>query len=132
MLASISKDFCRPCVRNTSLTCNTSRSILCVQARIAHNKRRDQLKSYMQTLGGADGSVDTSDLQLAAKLAKMDLPEEFLLKTPYANQYTAEWDPSSSSPRAIKWRPFIDAIEYPSSRIRPPSCLSGFKILKSL
>ena len=67
----------------------------------------------MQTMGSSKGELMTADLKLSAKLAKIELPEDFLLGTPYAKKYTAEWDSSNNSPRAIKWRPFIDAIEYP-------------------
>ena len=54
------------------------------QQRHAHNRQRRRLK---QLLGAAseDGStVATKDLLLAAKLAKMDLPEEMVADTPYA------------------------------------------------
>lgn len=67
----------------------------------------------MQTMGSSDGQVATSDLLLSARLAKIDLPEEFLLKTPYAKQYAANWDGATPQPDAIKWRPFYDAIAYP-------------------
>ena len=67
----------------------------------------------MQTIAGTDGHVDTRDLLLSAKLAKIDLPEEFLLKSPYAKKYAAGSFDASDSPRAVKWRPFYEAIEYP-------------------
>jgi len=41
------------------------------------------------------------------------LPEEFLLKTPYANKYASGWDADANSPRGVKWRPFYEAIAYP-------------------
>ena len=66
----------------------------------------------MQTVS-ADGAVNTAELQLAAKLAKIDLPEDFVFKGPYAQQYASEWDASANSPRGVKWRPFYEAIEYP-------------------
>ena len=87
---------------------------LCVfsQARIIHNKQRNKLKEIMQTVS-QNGEVNTAELQLAAKLAKIDLPEEFLLHTPYARKYASGWDTEMNSPRGVKWRPFYEAIDYP-------------------
>jgi Ca2+-binding EF-hand superfamily protein len=83
------------------------------QARIEHNKQRDRLRAIMQTVGSQKGEVNTADLLLSAKLAKIELPQEFLLNSPYAKKYAGEWDKGAKSPRSVKWRPFYDAIEYP-------------------
>lgn len=66
----------------------------------------------MQTVS-TNGVVNTNELQLAAKLAKIDLPEDFLLKTPYANKYASGWE-ADNSPRGVKWRPFYEAVAYPN------------------
>lgn len=89
------------------------------QNRIQHYRQRSQLKSIMQTVSASNGEMNTSDLLLSAKLAKIQLPQEFLLKTPYANKYAAGWDEAASSPRSIKWRPFFDAIDY--DKVQPAS-----------
>jgi Ca2+-binding EF-hand superfamily protein len=81
------------------------------QARIEHNKQRNRLKEIMQTVS-YNGEVNTGQLQLAAKLAKIDLPEDFLLKSPYAHKYASGWE-ADNSPRGVKWRPFYEAIEFP-------------------
>ena len=81
------------------------------QARMAHNMKRDRLKDIMGALAGPTGELQTADLLLAQKLAKIDLPEEFLLKTPYAQQYS-EAGSDGASPRAIKVQPFYNAIDY--------------------
>ena len=81
------------------------------QARMAHNMKRDRLKDIMGALAGPTGELQTADLLLAQKLAKIDLPEEFLLKTPYAQQYSGAGS-DGASPRAIKVQPFYNAIDY--------------------
>ena len=47
-------------------------------ARAVHNSQRNKLKAIMQTVQGSNGELNTRDLVQAAKLAKIDLPEEFL------------------------------------------------------
>ena len=66
-----------------------------------HNSHRNKLKSIMQTVSTRQGEVSTSDLLLSARLAKMNLPEEFLLKPPYCMKYASGTFDSNNAPRAV-------------------------------
>ena len=54
------------------------------QQRHAHNRQRRRLKQLLSAASEDGSTVATKDLLLAAKLAKMDLPEEMVADTPYA------------------------------------------------
>jgi hypothetical protein len=54
------------------------------QQRHAHNRQRRRLKQLLNAASEDGSTVATKDLLLAAKLAKMDLPEEMVADTPYA------------------------------------------------
>ena len=86
---------------------------------MSYNRQCDRMKDIMHTLGSPRGEVDSATLQLSARLAGMELPQEFLFNSPYAKKYTSEWDESVNSPRSVKWRPFMSAVEY--SKIQPGS-----------
>jgi len=103
----------------TALGSPRAHTSLEAQSRIVHNRQRDQLKAIMQTVSGSNGEISNADLLLSAKLAKIDLPEEFLLRSPYAHKYASGWDSTSNSPRAIKWQPFYEAIDY--TKVQPAS-----------
>jgi hypothetical protein len=81
------------------------------QQRLSHNRQRRRLK---QLLGAAseDGStVATKDLLLAAKLAKMELPEEMIADTPYATGIDRVGVPTK-----IAWKPFYSNLPPPALR----------------
>lgn len=54
------------------------------QARLAHNRQRRRMKQLMNAASDDGTSIATKDLLLAAKLAKMNLPDEMVADTPYA------------------------------------------------
>ena len=54
------------------------------QLRIAHNKQRRRMKQLLSAASDDGSNVATKDLLLAAKLAKMDLPDAMIADTPYA------------------------------------------------
>ena len=54
------------------------------QQRHAHNRQRRRLKQLLNAASEDGSTVATKDLLLAAKLAKLDLPEEMVADTPYA------------------------------------------------
>ena len=60
------------------------------QLRIAHNKQRRRMKQLLSAASEDGTTVATKDLLLAAKLAKMELPEAMVADTPYA---TGQSDP---------------------------------------
>ena len=52
--------------------------------RVQHNTQRRRLKQLLSAASEDGSTVATKDLLLAAKLAKMDLPEAMIADTPYA------------------------------------------------
>ena len=70
------------------------------QQRHAHNRQRRRLKQLLNAASEDGSTVATKDLLLAAKLAKMDLPEEMVADTPYAMgmDRVGEWLPCAVSP----------------------------------
>ena len=54
------------------------------RARIAENKKNRRLKQLLSAASEDGSTVATKDLLLAAKLAKMDLPEAMIADTPFA------------------------------------------------
>ena len=52
--------------------------------RMGHNRQRRRLKQLLSAASNDGSTVATKDLLLAAKLAKMDLPEAMIADTPYA------------------------------------------------
>ena len=79
-----------PCRNSTSIP-NVNALNLC-DCHSPHLRRASSTTSSVTAHGdhatvSTNGVVNTNELQLAAKLAKIDLPEDFLLKTPYTNKY---------------------------------------------
>ena len=50
------------------------------ELRQLHNRQRAQLKAFLQLSAGNSKTIGTVELQLAAKLAKMSLPDDVLAK----------------------------------------------------
>ena len=73
----------------------------------------------MYAVSDKKSHLDTEQLVLSAKLAGMNLPQDFLLNSPYAQQYAKDWDAQGNSPRAVQWRQFHSAVAYP--KIQPQS-----------
>jgi len=86
---------------------------MCAEAklRIEHNKQRRRLKQLMAAASDDGSTVATKDLLLAAKLAKMELPEEFIADTPFATKQDRVGLPTS-----IAYKPFYANIPAPALR----------------
>jgi len=85
------------------------------QLRQMHNRQRAQLKAFLQLSAGSSKTVGAEDLKLAAKLAKMSLPEDVLLKSPHASKFVAN-KAEDGTPRDIQWQEFVRALEEPGPR----------------
>lgn len=59
----------------------------------------------------ASQSVDTKDLMLAAKLAKVNVPEQVVAETRHAVSMG-----KNGTPDKILWKPFINELPPPSLR----------------
>ena len=68
------------------------------RARIAENKKNRRLKQLLSAASEDGSTVATKDLLLAAKLAKMDLPEAMIADTPFATGVDAVGKHSSFAP----------------------------------
>ena len=80
------------------------------QLRQLHNKQRAQLKAFLQLSAGNSKTVGTDDLKLAAKLAKMSLPDEYLQSSQHASKFVASKG-EDGAPRDIQWQEFVRALE---------------------
>ena len=83
--------------------------------RIAHNKQRTKLKHMLSTAANGGPVVDTRDLLLACKLAKLDMGGDY-------NQYDADRFVHSNyisardcygAPQSVNWKGFHQSIQYP-------------------
>jgi len=81
------------------------------QQRHAHNRQRRRLKQLLNAASEDGSTVATKDLLLAAKLAKMDLPEEMVADTPYAMGMD-----KVGVPTKIAWKPFYSNLPPPALR----------------
>merc|ERR1719217_332211 len=77
-----------------------------------HNTQRRRLKQLLSAASEDGSTVATKDLLLAAKLAKMDLPEAMIADTPYATGLDGVGVPTK-----IAWKPFYSNL--------PPPALKG-------
>jgi len=77
-----------------------------------HNLQRRRLKQLLSAASEDGSTVATKDLLLAAKLAKMDLPESMIADTPYATGLDGVGVPTK-----ISWKPFYSNL--------PPPALKG-------
>lgn len=86
---------------------------MCAEAaqRIAHNKQRRRLKQLLSAASEDGTTIATKDLLLAAKLAKMELPEEMVADTPYATGVD-----TIGVPTKIAWKPFYSSLPPPALR----------------
>jgi len=80
--------------------------------RVQHNTQRRRLKQLLNAASEDGSTVATKDLLLAAKLAKMDLPEAMIADTPYATGVDGVGVPTK-----IAWKPFYSNL--------PPPALKG-------
>ena len=82
------------------------------QLRNEYNRHRRQFKGMLSTASNGTSNVLMKDLCQAAKIAKMDLPDD-LLKD---RRFTAQLSPRAVQMNRIRWRPFVDAVDYPPLR----------------
>lgn len=79
--------------------------------RIQANKQHRRLKQLLSAASEDGSTVATKDLLLAAKLAKMDLPEELIADTPYATGVDVVGVPTK-----VMWKPFYSNLPPPALR----------------
>lgn len=82
--------------------------------RLAHNRQRQKLKQLLATSANGGPVVNTRDLLLACKLAKLDMGSDREEDTDrfVKPQHVAARD-YMGSPRAIAWKGFHKSIAYP-------------------
>ena len=61
------------------------------RARIAHNNQRAKLRTFLRANSEDGTTVSHSDLILAAKLAKMPLPDELFREPPFSSRRAPYW-----------------------------------------
>jgi len=81
------------------------------QKRQHENKERRRLKQLLNAASEDGATVATKDLLLAAKLAKMDLPEAMIADTPFATGYDG-----IGVPTKILYKPFYSSLPAPMLR----------------
>jgi len=79
--------------------------------RIQSNKQHRRLKQLLSAASEDGSTVATKDLLLAAKLAKMDLPEAMVADTPFATGVDGVGVPTK-----IAWRQFYQNLPPPALR----------------
>jgi Ca2+-binding EF-hand superfamily protein len=92
--------------------------------RLAHNKQRQRLKQLLATSANGGTVVQTKDLLLACRIAKLDVgtnnaaDADMFVKP----DYIASRD-CYGTPRAVAWKGFHKSIAYPE--LHPPGCFPG-------
>jgi len=81
------------------------------KGRIKSNQQHRRLKQLLSAASEDGSTVATKDLLLAAKLAKMNVPEAMVADTPYATGVDGVGVPTK-----ISWRPFYSNLPQPSLR----------------
>ena len=79
--------------------------------RIEHNKQRQKLKYLLSTASQGGPTVQTEDLLLACKLAKMNVDDKSIQGSGVGFSNGQNW--SGHSPRAVTWKNFHQSLEYP-------------------
>ena len=77
--------------------------------RLEHNRHRQRLKQLLATAADGGSAVRAQDLMLACQLAKVPIDPNSLQKTPFAVDRGRD-----GSPRAVAWKGFHEALEYPA------------------
>jgi len=94
--------------------------------RLAHNKQRLRLKQLLQTSANGGTVVNTRDLILACRLAKLDVGDD-VQRTSDADKFVSpnliKDRDCFGSPRAVDWRAFHQSIEYP--QLHAPGTYGG-------
>ena len=92
--------------------------------RLAHNKQRQRLKQLLATSANGGTVVQTKDLLLACRIAKLDVGTQNPLDADMfvKPEYVASRD-CYGTPRAIAWKGFHKSIAYPE--LHPPGCFPG-------
>jgi len=85
------------------------------ELRQLHNRQRAQLKAFLQLSAGNSKTIGTVELQLAAKLAKMSLPDDVLAKSPRKLVASSADD---GSPREVQWQQYVKALEPVHPRVQ--------------
>lgn len=89
------------------------------KVRIAHNKQRQKLKSLLATAANGGPVVNTKDLLLACKIAKLDVGTDLEAEADHFvhPNFIATRD-CYGTPRQVNWKGFTSSIQYPE--LHPP------------
>jgi Ca2+-binding EF-hand superfamily protein len=80
------------------------------ELRQLHNQQRAQLKAFLQLSAGNSKTIGTEELKLAAKLAKMSLPDDVISKSPRSSKIVSS-TAEDGSPREVQWQEYVKALE---------------------
>jgi len=94
--------------------------------RLAHNKQRMRLKQLLETAANGGSVVNTRDLILACRLAKLEVGDD-IVGVNDADKFVSpnfiKDRDCYGSPRAVDWRGFHQTIEYP--QLHAPGTFGG-------
>jgi len=94
--------------------------------RLAHNKQRMRLKQLLETSANGSSLVNTRDLILACRLAKLDVGDDVVTThdtDKFVSPNLIKDRDCYGSPRAVDWRGFHQTIEYP--QLHAPGTFGG-------
>ena len=80
------------------------------ELRQLHNQQRAQLKAFLQLSAGNSKTIGTEELKLAAKLAKMSLPDDVISKSPRSSKIVSSTAEDGSA-REVQWQEYVKALE---------------------
>jgi len=81
------------------------------ELRQLHNRQRAQLKAFLQLSAGNSKTIGTEELKLAAKLAKMSLPDDVLSKSHMNSSKIVSSKAEDGSAREVQWQEYVKALE---------------------
>ena len=81
------------------------------ELRQLHNQQRAQLKAFLQLSAGNSKTIGTEELKLAAKLAKMSLPDDVLSKSHMNSSKIVSSKAEDGSAREVQWQEYVKALE---------------------
>lgn len=81
------------------------------ELRQLHNQQRAQLKAFLQLSAGNSKTISTEELKLAAKLAKMTLPDDGAITKSARSSKIVSSKAEDGTPREVHWQEYVKALE---------------------
>ena len=81
------------------------------ELRQLHNQQRAQLKAFLQLSAGNSKTISTEELKLAAKLAKMTLPDDSVISKSARSSKIISSKAEDGTPREVCWQEYVKALE---------------------